>query len=889
MNPLFSRLPVWGVLALICVLTAMPVSHVTFNSDGVWYMDHALNVAQGRGLVDVDQQTTIGVRLFFPVVMGLIYRVVGPSELATYLFLRLFFLLNTLLVYRLTSKLFDRFTGFSAALLLLTSFSLSEWQTIINLDYLLAFWLLFSIYLLYEAFASMRRRLFFLAGLAMLAAIAVKEAAFVILALPLLGWAALPAYRSRAGLRGAMLALAAPLAAGLLFTGYRLSQGIGPGELWGFYSGVLEEKVSYLGLPALLALPQSLRAYYTLHLAPAFFLAPLIVAAWLYTVTRALIDRARGQSYRLLALTLLIFLPQTETLGRVGLQQRPGQNFIFFLLSYVAVAALVCDLAQALRRQIAARGPARLARPAGQMAQLALVAALILVQATESQRVWTESPRLRIDQRGSMRDHWSRFNTIHYLRGNREWRSELDAYRATGAWLADHAPAGAPALASLDTMRWLYWLTRGRYPMIPAHTLIQWDRGDAATRFPAPLPDAALLVVDNHFGGWRMLRQTPFLQNVRDLKVQYILLDSRDSILLPFLIEHPAFRLIKDGGNHWLFQVLPEQLQPAPLLWRLVGSSPQELQALHADADRFAAFAQNILRDALGLTEAEITALLTDKTRSAPLDFSVQQYMIALGKMDAARLAHLRQNFEAQAAAQPDAAWAWVLLAQVARLQSDPKAAWPAFEQARELGIPDETAALWVGREYIRLAGRYFNNDSPGQSVKMLENAAAVGLSRRDMAKELLPAIEDLAPGLFAAGLGERVAGVYAALIARSPQADELFSSQAAVYEGMEAWPQAAGVYEQMIERWPQYAPAYHGLGRARLHLGQAEAAAQALRTAIALRPDWELPYTLLIPLLAAEGRDAEAWALLQAAAQADPAADWPQQLITAHGLQPGS
>lgn len=888
MTNFFSRLPLALIITLACLLVFMPVTHVSFNSDGVWYMDHALNVARGRGLVDVDQQTGIGVRLFFPVVMGLIYRVVGPSELATYLFLRLFFLLNTLLVYRLTSKLFDRFTGFSAALLLLTSFSLNEWQTIINLDYLLAFWLLLSIYLLYQAFAGMRLQMFFLAGLAMIAAIAVKEAAFVILALPLLWWLLVPAYRSRPGLRGAGATLAAPLFAALLYGGYRFSQGIGPGELWQFYSAAAEEKVSYLGLPALLTLPQSLRAYYTIHLAPAFFLAPLIVAAWLYTVTRALIDRARGQSYRLLALTLLILLPQTETLGRVGTQQRPGQNFIFFLLSYVALAALVCDLAGALRRALA-RLPGRLAAPAGQMAQLALVAGLVLAQAIEYQQVWTGAPQLRIAARGSMSDHWRRFNTIQYLRGDGAWSSELDRVRETGDWLAAQADAGAAVLASLDTMRWLYWTTEGRYPMFTVHSLLQWERGNAGASSQPRVEDAVLLAVDNHFGDWRVLRQSTFLAGVRRLGIRYIALDPRNGYLLPFLVEHPGFMLIRDSNDHVLFEVQDDHLEPAPLLWRLLGDSQVELRALRQDPARFQSFTHNVLQGVLGLGEDASGQLPADKTRSAPTDLRMSQYMVALGKMDAAKLAHLRQTFESQVQTQPDAAWSWVLLAQVAKLQRDSQTAWTAFEKARELGIPDETAALWTGREYVRLAGRYMSNQSRGRAVTMLENAAEVGLARRDLEKELLPVLAEHTEELIAAGFGERLIGIYERLRQQQPQADELYTAMAALHEKMGAWEQAAGVYQQMIERWPTYAPAHFGLGQMYLHLGQEEEAMQALAAAVSFRPDWELPYTLLIPLLAAQGRDAEAWALLQAAAQADPAADWPQQLITAHGLQPGS
>ncbi len=905
---LTQRFPLWLLFVLAGILVLMPAASVNFNSDGVWYMDHALNVAQGRGLVDVDQQTALSVRLFFPLLMGAVYRLVGPSEVATYVVLRLFFIFNLVLVYAFAGRLFGRFAGFTAALLVFTSFALNEWQTVINLDYLLAFWLLLTIYLLYRAFQSMRLPVFLIAGLAIGVSISVKETAFVIAALPPLYWLLIPAYRSRRGLLGVVVAVAPLIVAGAAILLLLTSRGVELWRLMGSFVPLFNQNAGAAAAPSLANVAAPLLTYYQMHMAPYFFLAPLLIFAWVYVAVRSVVPRLSCLPYRFLTLSTLVFLPQTVVLGRIARGQRPGQNFIMFLLLYVALAVLLCDVGKGLRRLLAARlfqGEAErpdrmsggLGVPRGRLLVGWAVAVLLVLvvasaQAVESKTTWTAAPELKFSKRGSMLDHWRRFNTIAYLRSSRNWTSQIDVLREAGAWLDTHLTEGDGVLASLDAMRWLYWTTGGRHPMTETRALAWWTGGSAQGGSPpdAPFDDVALFVLDDsQTGSWRVVRQSTFFQALRDRSIRTVVLDARDGFLLPFLMEHPAFVLTKETNVRWIFEVREDQLAPAPGVWRAVGATRQALQTMQTAPERYLPFERVVLKDTLGFTAADIGQIVDNPNRSAALDLRLGQYLRSLNTMSPDDLERLRRTFEAKAQARPDAAWSWVLLAQVMKRQGDDQASWKTIRKAAALGVSDPAAASLVLPEYLRRINGAMSAQNYKQSTGLIQEAASLGLDRHDTNEQLLPLLVKHTDALVEAGYGKDLVAAYEAVQKRTPESDDAYALIAGVYMRMGDLNKAAATYQQMIQRFPWHAPAYYGLGQVYLKMGRDADAAQAFEVAVVKRPDWEAPYASLMPLLVADGQTDKALALAQEAAKANPAQEWPQNLIKKYLLAPAA
>ena len=113
------------------LLLAGIVTYHTYDlriaSDMAKYMSYALNLFQGNGYLDFDGEMVERGPLF-PLMIAASYWLLGESPWSAFWVVRIFCILNPVLVYVLGKELFGKRVGLSAALLVLTSYGVGFWS-----------------------------------------------------------------------------------------------------------------------------------------------------------------------------------------------------------------------------------------------------------------------------------------------------------------------------------------------------------------------------------------------------------------------------------------------------------------------------------------------------------------------------------------------------------------------------------------------------------------------------------------------------------------------------------------------------------------------------------------------------------------------------------------
>lgn len=176
-------IPLWVYILLLGFITFYTYQ-IRISDDMQWYCKTAMNIYQGEGFVDTDGSPIL-VRPVFPYMIALAYWLLGPSHWNAFWVVRLFCILNPVMIYFLGKELFGKWVGFSAALLVLSSWALNMWSYR-HLDAIWPFWVFLAIYLLVKRIPDHQKWPFFLAGICMGIGFLIKEVVMLFLVFPVL-------------------------------------------------------------------------------------------------------------------------------------------------------------------------------------------------------------------------------------------------------------------------------------------------------------------------------------------------------------------------------------------------------------------------------------------------------------------------------------------------------------------------------------------------------------------------------------------------------------------------------------------------------------------------------------------------------------------------------
>jgi len=330
-------------------LLAFCTYDVKVSSDMGLYMNSALNIYLGKGYTDMDSASIFHRPPLFSLMIAAGYWVLGVSVWSAFWVVRFFCIFNPIVIYFLGKRFFGKWVGFSAAILVLSSYSLGHWSYR-HLDAVVPFFVLVSLW--FGVVGLEERRLCFLSfsGFIMGLSFLVKEVAVLFFILPLLIFLIVREFRCVANFRGVIfyfVTLALTVFPWILYVYYNSSSlsllGLGgPMVIEGLLEqspGIQGEGVAFL-VERMLGIGRGIVYYYKNSLTTNFFIAPLFVFAWAFAIFRAF----RRDKYNIiLCICTACYLPIICFLGEN--QWRLGQGIIFFLLSYLAIANFLWSFA----------------------------------------------------------------------------------------------------------------------------------------------------------------------------------------------------------------------------------------------------------------------------------------------------------------------------------------------------------------------------------------------------------------------------------------------------------------------------------------------------------------------------------------------------------------
>lgn len=346
MLEIIRKIPVWIYLLLLGFI-AFYTYDIRIAADMTWYMNSALNIYLGKGYTDMNGSLILNRGPIFPLMISASYWLFGTSPLSAFWVIRIFCILNSLIVYFLGEKLFGKWVGFSAALLILSSYSMNYWSYR-HLDAVWPFFTLLSILTINSALEKKSYIYFILSAVFMGLAYLVKQAPILLFPLPFLLWALVRDYRNTKILKGSFLYIffISIIISPWIYYVYFHTQNM---KLALFSAGG-ETAASYVLNPDLFQVAKKyflgILAYYhggTQSLSTNFSIAPLFVCAWIVTIYKAV----RGNRSNLLLVAVFFLL--TPYISYVGIHDlRVGQLIFFLILSYLCVANFVNELSNTI-------------------------------------------------------------------------------------------------------------------------------------------------------------------------------------------------------------------------------------------------------------------------------------------------------------------------------------------------------------------------------------------------------------------------------------------------------------------------------------------------------------------------------------------------------------
>lgn len=839
--------PLWIYPLTITFLLFLPVKWLVPGGDGLWYMDIALNIYKGFGLADTDLSPVI-MRPLYPILLSISFWLFGISIETAFMTTRIFYIFNSLLVYFVGQKLYGRIAGLVASLLVLSSFTISEWSAMIYLDHVLPAFMLLSLLLTLYTFEKQKFIWFILSGLSLGMACLVKETAALFLPLPLMILLLHKEYRNKKCIWGTLILIVMILLIILPWIGYVYSVTRQAELLLGSSIQVVSTfsitRLSEISLEELLL---ALVNYYRFQVGKNFFLAPLFVVSWAFTLILALRNE---KSSRIMIFTFLLHGPLILFQGLAG--YRASQAITLFLLSYVALANFLLSAGRFIESKLSNLSPRKIFLPLSRWVSIALACTVIIIQGIEREIPFDDRPYIIIANigRGNIVDHFRRFNTIQYLlQEDKAWDTNTRLDDELAKAMLTYIPPRSRVMSTWA--RGPYWSTRGNYPIYstpwiyfsPGYSINSTSREKQKVLLfhkRPPLAESSEEVGQYYLG---VLTEENLLGEIQEKSIDYIVVTSITNFEYLYFMNNPGFVQVAsiENGQSSIFKVI--EAKPYEFETYFVDETLtffQDLKFTHPQ--RYNEIEISLMKNGLGWGQDEIRKLLNGEYPSIKRMIGVDDYVSFTRAHGLQFLAKAITIHKEKTLLIPENPWSYVTLGALYLAQGNTmedvkiyKKAAEAYQQAFTLAPSNPEIRNAVIKAYFILGDQYFDAILPSQVIE-----------------------------------------AYVRDIQLEPNKIETYWKLIEIYENLEQFDQATSVCLQLTERWPDRADAHLYLGRLYEAQGEIEAAIAEYKKVVELESTLAQAYIRLGNLYQAQNKREEAIDLYRAAAKSVPTAAWP-------------
>jgi 4-amino-4-deoxy-L-arabinose transferase-like glycosyltransferase len=311
-------------------------------SDMGFYMNAGMNLSLNKGYTDADGSPITKRGPVFPLLLAFSFWLFGPSPWSAFWIVRIFAIMNPLVLYFIGKKFYGKWIGFAAAFLSLSSYSLN-YASYRHLDAVWPFFVMLSMLILYFAFEKRSYTYFILSAIFMSSAYLTKQAPILLFPAAIIFWILIGDYRDKKNLKGSILFICVVLVliSPWVYHVYSQTQNISYSLLGGLGETAAIENMS----PNLFTIANryfnGLLKYFSYDinsLSYNFSLAPLFILSWLFTFVYAF---RKDKPSIILTVFILLLSPFISYVGRNNL--RVGQLLIVILLSYLVTARFLLE------------------------------------------------------------------------------------------------------------------------------------------------------------------------------------------------------------------------------------------------------------------------------------------------------------------------------------------------------------------------------------------------------------------------------------------------------------------------------------------------------------------------------------------------------------------
>ena len=537
-----KRTPIWVYLVLLGYLT-FSTYDITISTDMGWYMNSALNLYLGRGFRDINGLLIVTRGPLFPLMMVGSYWLLGVSPWSAFWVVRVFAILTPLAVYALGKKLFDTWIGLSAALLILTSYSMNNWSYR-HLDAVWSFFALLSLLVLYRGLEEGRSLSFVLSGLLFGLAYLVKPALILLLPLPIVAVLIIDEYRTKNHYKGLVLYASTIV---LLISPW----------IWYVYSQTLNIKMAVFGIGGDRAADEAIHlnslvylknyfngllAYYSggsQSLSENFILAPLFIFSWIHTAFRAL---KKDKPSIFLATAAVLLSPYIAYTGRENL--RVGQLLFFLLLSYLVTARFCFRLCRKIllwSKALSRFGESHLSFAS------VMVVTFILVPVQTFASHKSDKGNKDFLKRSLSYQRLIKDRNVQIIRG-----PFGQASKECGEWIQKAIPAGSAFMAANQISgSAIFFYSHGKYPIyqLPIINSKSLRNVRLCSDNCTPIFLSSWIERIDPRNKIFALRRNDLFSAILERDVKYIIIDRRRNFLTLYLESDPSFKFVKEFSN----------------------------------------------------------------------------------------------------------------------------------------------------------------------------------------------------------------------------------------------------------------------------------------------------------------------------------------------------
>jgi len=532
-------LVVFSLLLLSSLLTLYYT--ITTNNASGQYLNEAMRYYRGDAPLKMDRGPV------YPLLLAAGFALFGPSLESAFAVTQAFYVLSVVMVFLITVKLFGKWEAFGASSLIVWSISLYSENRTINLDFVLAAFLLVFLAFATKAHEEGRWRYFLLAGASLSVAYLTSEIALLYLPFPLLlvaltkGYRTFDRFRKTATLYLVFIVGVAPWALFLVSRDVHLVELLGVLSPRRSNSQLFLGDAGFAGLMRPAVAAKGLLKFYADFLARYFTLHWLFLVGWAFMLVQWLrFRREEASSFLLMG---ILYIPLLIGVGLQG--DRLGHAVLFIYFCYIVSGLVLVKM----MKQLLPYAPAVLKKygrrrllVVGGVIGTAILAALVV---PGSSYITTDTARRYIRAAGSIRPVWSHFQVAG--------RHSKDIENAA-KWLRENAPQGSTLYADGmfdDAFQFFSQAefkvkSKGTPRYVGMHQLL--DSGGDGSRGAGP--KNAIIAVSNIPGKFRnpyrryrnlyVILESDWSEYLGTVGVKgsYIVIVDRTKLRFPFLLEY---------------------------------------------------------------------------------------------------------------------------------------------------------------------------------------------------------------------------------------------------------------------------------------------------------------------------------------------------------------